>query len=156
MARPLRELGSLFVAFTKRRAVKLGHNIFVEDTALLATAKGGSVTMLDQTRTSGTRKVPRVKVNFPLQAFKGEKPVRGWCQSLSEEGLCATLTADFKKGEVVELRLRVPEIPESVGISAFVIWRNGLEHGFEFIALPNSCRQAISRICSQCKADSAT
>jgi len=86
-----------------------------------------------------------MKVEIPIHVRKGESSARGWCHSLSIRGLGATLAGDFRVGDLVELRFRLAS--EDVTISSFVIWKSGLSLGFEFVRLPNSCRQTIESMC---------
>jgi len=91
-----------------------------------------------------------MKVEIPIQVRKSGDWVRGWCQSMSVRGLGATLAGDFAVGDRVEVLFRIPDQgSEDVTVSAFVIWKTGLSHGFEFLTLPNSCRQAIEIVCSE-------
>lgn len=99
---------------------------------------------------SGIRKWPRMKLEIPLQVRKNGDWVRGWCQSMSVRGMGATLAGDFAVGDRVELQFRLPDLErEDVTVSAFVIWKIGLSHGFEFLTLPNSCRQAIEVVAQE-------
>ena len=91
-----------------------------------------------------------MKVEIPIQVRKGEASARGWCQSMSIRGLGATIAGDFRVGDRVELQFRLPDQKnEDIVLSAFVIWKTGLSLGFEFITLPNSCRQAIQTLSAE-------
>ena len=66
---------------------------------------------------------------------------------LGEDGIGATLTGELEAGEVVSMELALPMAPFPIKFRALVRYRDGLRHGFEFLALSAAQRDEIRRVC---------
>ena len=64
-----------------------------------------------------------------------------------EDGIGATLTGELQPGEVVSMELALPMAPFPIRFRALVRYRDGLRHGFEFLALSVAQRDEIQRVC---------
>jgi hypothetical protein len=66
---------------------------------------------------------------------------------MGEDGIGATLTGTLETGEVVAMELMLPRAPYPMKFRALVRYRDGLRHGFEFLALTSGQRDEIRRVC---------
>jgi hypothetical protein len=66
---------------------------------------------------------------------------------LGKEGIGCTLTGDLEIGEVVGLEFPLPLSPHPIKLRAIVRYKNGFQHGFEFLAIDAMQRLAIERAC---------
>ena len=71
----------------------------------------------------------------------------GRSSELGEDGIGGTVTAQLEPGEVVSMELSLPLIPFPIKCRALVRYRDGLRHGFEFLALSSQQREAIRKLC---------
>jgi PilZ domain-containing protein len=71
----------------------------------------------------------------------------GRSSELGEDGVGATLTGELEPGEVVSMELSLPMAPFPIKFRALVRYRDGLRHGFEFLALSAAQRDEIRRFC---------
>jgi PilZ domain len=98
-----------------------------------------------------TRRFPRhaLDVRVSVHAFRSGESVSFWGRSseLGEDGVGATLTGELEAGEVVSMELALPMAPFPIKFRALVRYRDGLRHGFEFLALSAAQRDEIRRIC---------
>jgi hypothetical protein len=100
---------------------------------------------------SARRKFPRYPVDLrvSLQVLRAEGPVSLWGRSneLGGDGIGITLTGQLDPGEVVNLELTLPAAAAPMKIRALVRYRDGLRHGFEFLALSTKQRDAVNQAC---------
>jgi hypothetical protein len=98
-----------------------------------------------------SRRFPRhpLDVRVSVHVFRSGGSVSFWGRSseLGEDGIGATLTGELEPGEVVSMELMLPMAPYPIKFRALVRYRNGLRHGFEFLALSAIQREDIRRIC---------
>jgi hypothetical protein len=97
------------------------------------------------------RRFPRytLDVRVSVQAFRAAESISFWGRSseLGEDGIGATLTGELEPGEVVAMELLLPMVPFPIKFRALVRYRDGLRHGFEFLALTAAQRGEIRRVC---------
>lgn len=97
------------------------------------------------------RRFPRfaVDVRISLQVFRTSGTVSLWGRSseLGEDGIGATLTGELEIGEVVSMELSLPLAAAPMKVRALVRYHMGLRHGFEFLALTDSQREMLHRVC---------
>jgi hypothetical protein len=97
------------------------------------------------------RRFPRhaLDVRVSIHAFRGAESVSYWGRSseIGEDGIGATLTGELEAGEVVSMELSLPMAPFPIKFRALVRYRDGLRHGFEFLALSAPQRDEIRRVC---------
>jgi hypothetical protein len=88
-------------------------------------------------------------VYLSLHVFRSGENVSFWGRSseLGEDGIGATLTGELEPGEVVSMELSLPMSPFPIKFRALVRYRDGLRHGFEFLALSEAQRNEIRRVC---------
>jgi hypothetical protein len=98
-----------------------------------------------------SRRFPRhaLDVRVSVHAFRSGESASFWGRSseLGEDGIGATLTGELEAGEVVSMELSLPTAPFPIKFRALVRYRDGLRHGFEFLALSAAQRKEIRRIC---------
>ena len=98
-----------------------------------------------------SRRFPRhaLDVRVSVHAFRSGENVSFWGRSseLGEDGIGATLTGELEPGEVVSMELLLPAAPFPIKFRALVRYRDGLRHGFEFLALSKAQRDEIRRAC---------
>ena len=97
------------------------------------------------------RRFPRhaLDVRVSVYVFRSGENVSFWGRSseLGEDGIGATLTGELQPGEVVSMELALPMVPFPIRFRALVRYRDGLRHGFEFLALSVAQRDEIQRVC---------
>ena len=97
------------------------------------------------------RRFPRytLDVRVSIQAFRTGERISFWGRSseLGEDGIGVTLTGELEPGEVVAMELLLPWAPFPIKFRALVRYRDGLRHGFEFLALTAAQRGEIQRVC---------
>lgn len=88
-----------------------------------------------------------VRVN--VHTFRSGENISFWGRSseIGEDGIGATLTGELEPEEVVSMELSLPMSPFPIKFRALVRYRDGLRHGFEFLALSASQREEIRRVC---------
>lgn len=97
------------------------------------------------------RRFPRFPLDVRISVYvlrEGEK-VSMWGRSneLGADGIGATLTGGVEPGEVVSMEVSLPLAAAPLRMRAIVRYREGLRHGFEFLALSGEQRDAVSRVC---------
>jgi len=97
------------------------------------------------------RRYPRFALDVRISVYvlrEGEK-VSMWGRSneLGADGIGATLTAGIEPGEVVWMEVSLPLAAAPLRMRAIVRYRDGLRHGFEFLALSGEQREAVARVC---------
>jgi hypothetical protein len=98
-----------------------------------------------------SRRYPRhvLDVRISVHTFRSGQNISYWGRSseLGEDGIGATLTGELEPGEVVSMELSLPMSPFPIKFRALVRYRDGLRHGFEFLALSANQRDQIRRVC---------
>ncbi len=98
-----------------------------------------------------SRRFPRYPLDIKLtvHVFRAGESVSFWGRSneLGEDGIGATLTGMLEPGEVVAMELMLPMAGYPIKFRALVRYRDGLRHGFEFLALTAPQRDEIRRVC---------
>jgi hypothetical protein len=102
------------------------------------------------------RRFPRVPldVRLAVQVLRGEEKVSVWGRSheLGQDGIGATLTGGMEPGEVVWLEISLPLAAAPMRMRAIVRFRDGLRHGFEFLAMSGEQRSTLVRLCEMLEA----
>ena len=97
------------------------------------------------------RRYPRYQldIRLSLHVFRSGKTVSLWGRSneLGQDGIGGTLTGELEPGEVVSMEISLPLAAYPMKIRALVRYRDGLRHGFEFLALSSDQHAAIQRVC---------
>ena len=97
------------------------------------------------------RRYPRYPLDVRVSAkvFREDAPIELWGRSIEfgQDGIGVTLTGELKPGEVATLELTLPGGGAPLKIRALVRYRDGLRHGFEFLARDTIQRDAIRRTC---------
>ncbi len=98
-----------------------------------------------------SRRFPRhgLDVRVNVHTFRSGENISFWGRSseIGEDGIGATLTGELEPGEVVSMELSLPMAPFPIKFRALVRYRDGLRHGFEFLALSAPQREEIRRVC---------
>lgn len=97
------------------------------------------------------RRFPRFPLDIRVSAkvFRPEAPIELWGRSIEfgQDGIGVTLTGELTPGEVATLELTLPGGGTPLKLRALVRYRDGLRHGFEFLARDPIQRDAIRRTC---------
>ena len=100
---------------------------------------------------SKQRRFPRYPLDVRVSAkvFRAEAPIELWGRSIEfgQDGIGVTLTGELKPGEVATLELTLPGGGVPLKLRALVRYRDGLRHGFEFLARDTIQRDTIRRTC---------
>src|SRR5258706_5568602 len=100
---------------------------------------------------SGKRRFPRFPLDVRVSAkvFRADAPVELWGRSIEfgQDGIGVTLTGELQPGEVATLELMLPANPSPLKLRGLVRYRDGLRHGFEFLARDEIQREIIRRTC---------
>ena len=98
-----------------------------------------------------TRRYPRYAFDVRLKARmlqNGEyESCWGRSTELALDGIGATLTGELQAGEIVTLEIPLPLGSQPLKIRAIVRFRRGLRYGFEFLAVTETQRAMIRRVC---------
>jgi PilZ domain len=98
-----------------------------------------------------SRRFPRypIDIRISLQVFRSGEILSLWGRSneLGADGIGATLTRQLEPGEVVSMEFTLPMTSYPIKLRALVRYRDGLRHGFEFLALSIEQREGIQRVC---------
>ena len=88
-------------------------------------------------------------VRVSAKVFRADAPIELWGRSIEfgQDGIGVTLTGELKPGEVASLELTLPGSATPIKLRALVRYRDGLRHGFEFLARDEIQRDAIRRTC---------
>lgn len=78
----------------------------------------------------------------------GSASVWGRSTELGEDGIGVTLTGEIEPGEVVSMELSLPVASLPLRLRALARYRDGLRHGFEFLALSEEQRELLHRVCA--------
>lgn len=97
------------------------------------------------------RRFPRhqLDVRMLVHVFRAGVSSTIWGRStmMGPEGIGGTITGDLEIGEVVGLEFSLPLSPHPIKLRAIVRYKNGFQHGFEFLAIDTMQREAIQRAC---------
>ena len=100
---------------------------------------------------SKQRRFPRYPLDVRVSAkvFREEAPIELWGRSIEfgQDGIGVTLNGELKPGEVATLELTLPGGCAPLKLRALVRYRDGLRHGFEFLARDTIQRDTIRRTC---------
>jgi len=100
---------------------------------------------------SKQRRYPRYPLDVRVSAkvFRPEAPIELWGRSIEfgQDGIGVTLTGELRPGEVATLELSLPGAGAPLKLRALVRYRDGLRHGFEFLARDTIQGEAIRRTC---------
>ena len=101
--------------------------------------------------TPSSRRFPRYPLDIRVSAkvFRPDAPITLWGRSIEfgQDGIGVTLTGELDPGEVATLELTLPASATPLKLRALVRYRDGLRHGFEFLARDEMQREAIRRTC---------
>ena len=96
------------------------------------------------------RRFPRYPIDIRVSAkvFRHEAPIELWGRSIEfgQDGIGITLTGELEPGEVATLELALPG-GAPLKLRGLVRYRDGLRHGFEFLARNEIQQDAIRRTC---------
>jgi len=97
------------------------------------------------------RRFPRCRTDLKLTVLvlgpDGHFEVNGLCNQIGEGGLGAIISSELSIGEMVNLQLSIPLELEPISLRAVVMWRNRLQHGFEFFGISPQQRAMIRDYC---------
>jgi hypothetical protein len=97
------------------------------------------------------RRFPRYSMDVRVSAkvFRKDTAFEIWGRSIEfgQDGIGITLTGQLEPGEVATLELTLPGSSTLLRLRGLVRYRDGLRHGFEFLARDELQRQAIQRAC---------
>lgn len=103
------------------------------------------------TDASKKRRYPRYSLDIRVSAkvYRSEAPIELWGRSneFGQDGMGITLTGELNPGEVATLELSLPGGGAPLKLRALVRYRDGLRHGFEFLARDEMQRAAIRKTC---------
>jgi hypothetical protein len=88
-------------------------------------------------------------MRISVQIFRSGETKSLWGRSneLGEDGVGGTLTGELEAGEVVSMELSLPLAAYPLKLRALVRYRDGLRHGFEFLAINEQQRDVLQRVC---------
>ncbi len=71
----------------------------------------------------------------------------GRTSELGQDGIGATLSGEFRAGEVVSLEFPIPLPPHLMKVRAVVRYSDGLRCGFEFLVVTDEQRLLLRQVC---------
>lgn len=88
-------------------------------------------------------------VRVSAKVFRPDAAIDLWGRSIEfgQDGIGVTLTGELEPGEVATLELTLPLSATPLKLRALVRYRDGLRHGFEFLARDEIQREVIRRTC---------
>ncbi len=94
-------------------------------------------------------------IRVSVEVFRpgGSAAMWGRSTELGEDGIGATLTGEIEPGEVVSLELSLPVASVPLRLRALARYRDGLRHGFEFLALNEEQRELLHRVCGMLESE---
>lgn len=105
----------------------------------------------DWTDPKKQRRYPRYQLDIrvSVKVFRPEAQLEFWGRSieLGQDGIGITLTGQLEPGEVATLELTLPGSGTPLRLRALVRYRDGLRHGFEFLARDGAQHELILRTC---------
>jgi len=100
---------------------------------------------------SKQRRFPRFPLDIRVSArvFRRDEAIELWGRSIEfgQDGIGVTLTGELQAGEVATLELSLPGNSAPLKLRGLVRYRDGLRHGFEFLARDEMQRDLIRRTC---------
>lgn len=100
---------------------------------------------------ASARRYPRFALDIRVSAkvFRPGAAIDLWGRSIEfgQDGIGVTLTGELEPGEVATLELTLPASSVPLKLRALVRYRDGLRHGFEFLARDEVQRETIRRTC---------
>jgi len=97
------------------------------------------------------RRYPRysLDVRVSVKVFRPGNPIVLWGRSIEmgQDGIGVTLTGQLEAGEVATLEVTLPASSTPLKLRALVRYRDGLRHGFEFLARDATQQELILRTC---------
>ena len=100
---------------------------------------------------ASNRRFPRYPLDVRVSAkvFRPDAPFELWGRSIEfgPDGIGVTLTGELEPGEVATLELTLPASSRPLRLRGLVRYRDGLRHGFEFLARDAMQREVIERTC---------
>jgi PilZ domain len=89
-------------------------------------------------------------IRVSVEVFRPGGSASFWGRSteLGEDGIGVTLTGEVEAGEVVSMELSMPVASLPLRLRALARYRDGLRHGFEFLAMSEEQREVLHRVCS--------
>jgi hypothetical protein len=100
---------------------------------------------------AASRRFPRYPLDIRVSAkvFRDSKQISLWGRSIEfgQDGIGITLTGELAPGEVATLELILPASSVPLKLRGLVRYRDGLRHGFEFLARDEVQREVIRRTC---------
>jgi hypothetical protein len=97
------------------------------------------------------RRYPRysLDVRVSVKVFRPGDPIELWGRSIEmgPDGIGVTLTGQLEMGEVATLELTLPASSRPLKLRALVRYRDGLRHGFEFLARDATQQDLILKTC---------
>jgi len=97
------------------------------------------------------RRFPRyvVDARLTVQVHRANGTFSFWGRTseLGADGIGGTLTGELEPGEVVAMELALPLMTYPLKFRAIVRYRQGLRHGFEFLALTAQQHASIEKVC---------
>jgi c-di-GMP-binding flagellar brake protein YcgR len=98
------------------------------------------------------RRYPRYRADFPLTATalaeQGYFESQGRCSDIAHGGMGVVLTSNAGPGDVLALKLQLPNKSEVLSVRAIVRYQNGFVHGLEFLGLTPEQQAAIDEFCA--------
>jgi len=88
-------------------------------------------------------------IRVSAKVFRADSAIELWGLSIEfgQDGIGVTLTGELETGEVATLELTLPASTTPLKLRALVRYRDGLRHGFEFLARDEIQRDVIRRAC---------
>ena len=97
------------------------------------------------------RRYPRysLDVRVSVKVFRPGNPIELWGRSIEmgQDGIGVTLTGQLEAGEVGTLEIALPASSTPLKLRGLVRYRDGLRHGFEFLARDAMQQELILRTC---------
>ncbi|HLY99254.1 MAG TPA: PilZ domain-containing protein [Candidatus Angelobacter sp.] len=90
------------------------------------------------------RKYPRFPIDL-LLVLRSSAKLYGRTRDVSEGGLGATVPSDIRLGTVMELEFQFPNAGESICLDGKIVYRQGFQYGFLFVAPTQAQIEAIRK-----------
>jgi hypothetical protein len=90
------------------------------------------------------RKHPRFPIDL-LLVLRYSAKLYGRTRDVSEGGLGATVPSDLPLGMVMELEFQFPNARDSICLEAKIVYRQGFQYGFIFLAPTQAQIEAIRK-----------
>ena len=97
------------------------------------------------------RRFSRYRFDVRVQAsvFRDGQTTTCWGRTseLGQDGIGATLSGEFRSGEVVSLEFPIPLPPHLIQLRAVVRYCDGLRCGFEFLVVTEEQKLMLHQVC---------